>query len=103
MESGEVAYSANTDGKAQYYLDTGASSHFIEEIGALYDYIPFGVHPLSSGTLKWNVVVECTDLLDEMAGGTSVKVIYTVPCRQYLQNMQLPVIPLGILDSNTRL
>ena len=35
--------------------------------------------------------MECTDLLDEMAGGTSVEVILW-----YLQNMQLPLIPLGI-------
>ena len=35
MEPGEAAYSASTDGKAQYYIDTGAASHFIEEIGAL--------------------------------------------------------------------
>ena len=65
MESGEVAYSANTNGKAQYYFDTGASSHFIEEIGALHDYIPFEVprsittaesgtiQALGSGTLKF--------------------------------------------------
>lgn len=43
MEPGKIAYSASTDGRAQYYIDTGASSHFIEEIGALHDYIPFKV------------------------------------------------------------
>ena len=56
MESREVAYSANTDGKAQYYLDTGASSHFIEEIGALHDYIPFevprSITTAESGTIQ---------------------------------------------------
>lgn len=40
MESGEVAYSMDMDSKAQYYLDTGAPSHFIKEIGALHDYNP---------------------------------------------------------------
>ena len=62
MESNEVAYSTNTDGKAQYYLDTGASGHFIE-IKALHSYTPFEVprsitmaergtiHAFGSGTL----------------------------------------------------
>ena len=43
METHEVAYSMNTNGKAQYYLDTGASSHFIEEVDALHSYTPFEV------------------------------------------------------------
>jgi len=41
MELGDVTYSTNTDGKAQSYLDTGAPSHFINEIEALHDYVPF--------------------------------------------------------------
>ena len=55
MEPGEIAYSANTDGRAQYYIDTGASSHFIEEIGALHDYVPFevprAITPAENGTI----------------------------------------------------
>ena len=55
----------HTNGRAQYYFDTGASSHFIEEIGALHDYTPFEVprsittaesgtiQALGSGTLKF--------------------------------------------------
>jgi hypothetical protein len=65
MEPGNVAYSATTDGRARYYIDTGVSSHFIEEIDALHDYIPFEVprtittaengtiHAFGSGTLKF--------------------------------------------------
>ena len=43
MELSETAYSATTDGRAQYYINTGASSHFIKEIATLHDYIPFEV------------------------------------------------------------
>ena len=43
MPDGEIAYSASTDGRPQYYIDTGTSCHFIEEIGALHDYVPFEV------------------------------------------------------------
>jgi hypothetical protein len=43
MAPGEITYSMNTDGRVQYYIDTGASSHFIEEIGTLHDYVPFKV------------------------------------------------------------
>jgi hypothetical protein len=65
MEPGNVAYSVTTDGRARYYIDTGVSSHFIEEIDALHDYIPFEVprtittaengtiHAFGSGTLKF--------------------------------------------------
>ena len=65
MELSETAYSATTDGRAQYYIDTGASSHFIKEIAALHDYIPFEVprtittaengtiQAFGSGTLKF--------------------------------------------------
>ena len=41
MESNEVAYATNTDGKAQYYIGTGTSSHFINEVKALHNYAPF--------------------------------------------------------------
>ena len=52
-------------GRAQYYIDTGASSHFIEEVDALHDYTPFEVprmvttpenstiQAFGSGTLKF--------------------------------------------------
>jgi len=65
MEPGNVAYSATTDGRARYYIDTGVSSHLIKEIDALHDYIPFEVprmittaengtiHAFGSGTLKF--------------------------------------------------
>ena len=43
MEPGEIAYSASADGRAHHYIDTAASSHSLEEIGALYDYVPFEV------------------------------------------------------------
>jgi len=64
MELGEVAYSPSTDGRAQYYIDSGGPSHFIEEIDALHDYVPFEVpqtittaengtiQAFGSGTLK---------------------------------------------------
>jgi len=41
MDSSEVAYAANTDGKTCHYICIGASSHFVNEIEALHDYIPF--------------------------------------------------------------
>ena len=43
MEPGELAYSASRDGRAEHYIDTGASSHFIEEMASLYDDVPFEV------------------------------------------------------------
>ena len=78
MESSEVAYSMNTDGRAQYYLNTGASSHFIEELGALHSYIPFEVpqsittaksgtiRALGSGTLKFATYINGKEMTSEL-------------------------------------
>jgi hypothetical protein len=56
MEPNDVAYAANSDGAAPYYIDTGASSHFINEIEALHDYVPFevpkAISTADNGTLK---------------------------------------------------
>lgn len=85
MESNEVAYSTNADGRAQYYLDTGASSHFIEELGALHSYIPFEVprsittaesgtiQALGSGTLKFATYVNGKETTSELQN------VYYVP------------------------
>ena len=43
MELNDVAYTANSDEAACYYIDTGTSSHFINKIEALHDYVPFEV------------------------------------------------------------
>ena len=78
MEPGEIAYSASTDGRAQYYVDTGASSHFIEEISALHDYVPFEVpraittaengtsHAIGSGTLKFATFSDGKEMKGEL-------------------------------------
>ena len=78
MEPGKIAYSASTDGRAQYYIDTSASSHFIEEIGALHDYIPFKVpraittaengtiNAFGSGTLKFATFSEGKEMKGEL-------------------------------------
>jgi hypothetical protein len=82
MEPIEVAYST---GKEQYYLDTGASSHFIEEIGALHDYVPFEVprsittaesgtiQAFASGTLKFAAYVNGKETNGELQN------VYYVP------------------------
>jgi len=78
MEPGEFAFSASTDGRAEYYIDTGASSHFIEEIAALHDYIPFEVprsittaenstiKAFGSGTLKFATNTEGKEMKGEL-------------------------------------
>src|SRR5258706_5719515 len=85
METDEVAYSMNANGKAQYYLDTGASSHFIEEIGALHSYTPFEVprsittaesgtiQAFGSGTLKFATYINGKETNGELQN------VYYVP------------------------
>ena len=109
METHDVAYSMNTNGKAQYYLDTFTSSHFIEEVDALHSYTPFevprSITTAESGTIpsvrlwypqihhlrkrqrnerriaKRGVAVKSVDFLNEMARGTGVKVILHLAIR----------------------
>src|SRR5258706_14293527 len=97
METDEVAYSMNANGKAQYYLDTGASSHFIEEIGALHSYTPFEVprsittaeggtiQAFGSGTLKFATYINGKETNGELQN------VYYVP------NIHHQVIPVGML------
>ena len=65
----ETAYHSAAGDNAQYYIDSGATGHYIEEISALHDYIPFEVpriirtaanhqvQALGSGTLKFTATV----------------------------------------------
>ncbi len=62
METDEVTYSMNANGKAQYYLDTGASSHFIEEIRALHSYTPFKV--------PWSITMAKSGTIQAFGSGT---------------------------------
>jgi hypothetical protein len=75
MEPGKFAYSAS---RAEYDIDTGASSHFIEEIAALHDYIPFEaprsittaegstIKAFGSGTLKFATYTEGKEMKGEL-------------------------------------
>ena len=65
MEPIDIAFAANSDGAASYYIDTGASSHFIDKVEALHNYVPFEspkvistaengtIQAFGSGTLKF--------------------------------------------------
>ena len=65
-------------GHNTYYLDTGASNHFIEELGALHSYIPFEVprsitiaesgtiQALGSGTLKFSTYINEKETTSEL-------------------------------------
>jgi hypothetical protein len=65
LEPSEVAYSAKTNSTMRHYITTGVTSHFINEIEALHDYVPFEVprvintaedgeiQALGSGTLRF--------------------------------------------------
>ena len=78
MEPGELAYSASRDGRAEHYIDTGAFSHFIEEMASLYDDVPFEVprsittaedstiKAFDSGTLKFATYTEGKEMKGEL-------------------------------------
>jgi hypothetical protein len=73
----EVTCSAIAEGTVRYYIDTEASSHFINEVDALHDYIPFEVpqaittakhgmiHAYSAGTLKFTTVTNGKEVTGE--------------------------------------
>ena len=77
MEPCEVAYSVNMDGEAQYHIDTGASSHFINEVEALHNYTPFEVpraintaknrtiQAFGSGTLQFATCIDSKEVRGE--------------------------------------
>jgi transposase InsO family protein len=73
----EIAYAAVADGTAKYYIDTGASCHFINEVDALHDYVPFEVprsittaesgtiRAYGTGTLKFATVTDGKEVTGE--------------------------------------
>ena len=78
-EQSEVAYhSAGTADTAQYYVDSGATGHFINELNALHDYTPFEVprtirtaesghiQAVGSGTLKFTATVNGKKMIGEL-------------------------------------
>lgn len=65
MEPQEIAYHSHTDDAALYYIDSGATGHYIDNINALHNYAPFEtpctiktasnchIQALGAGTLKF--------------------------------------------------
>ena len=79
-------HAINVDGTERYYVDSGATGHFINEVDALHDYIPFVtshsiktaedgyIHALGSGTLK----LTTTTNGKETKGECKTSIIYLI-------------------------
>ena len=82
-------YSAVAAGTANYYIKTGAPSHFVNEVDALHDYIPFEtpraittaesgtIRTYGTGTLKFATVVDGKEVTGEFQSVYYIPDIHT--------------------------